>query len=430
MDKNNQNDFNSKLDSILLDIYRFDKTIVPTIITKVHDIIIESKKDNKEIPNFFAGEVIEQIIFNCAINGITTKTDFEDFCEKPIIKLILETLLQSHHCKVLDNYDVPYFCDIQMKYKQFVPSICKTKRKSLEYMSKKNPELFIGYIDDKKIANNLAEAKLELTKDAMILAIRTGKTKLIEKYIHMGIQLETEYLEVACSIGTKDVILLLLDNKIIPTKRCFENIVWSFKYDQVKVNEYVKLLINFGYVLTEENLYYAAGVGLYIDCYEMFDIKIKLDLINILNQKKIKHPYKLPDGVDIFEVECSKPKNLDKIRKMIKNGSIVTIECIEAACRIPNNMTTIHLLLSTNPNLKLTSKCLKNCIDASQKRNYCQLVHLVNSMYERDTKLEKKTSNIPTEKIENNIKNNDIVDDDIDDDVEQDYGELSDDDTL
>lgn len=177
----------------------------------------------------------------------------------------------------------------------------------------------------------------------------------------------------ACELKSLDIIVLLLDYKIKPTKKCFTALINSFPRSNCRdyiVSQLVDLLVKYGYEVDYSDVLYSTKKRIALNN----DILIKFNII--LDDKYIK----LCIDTDFFPyISYTEHSNLylemattrtcyHMVHRLMKYNIKPNIKCLQNACSISNNTRIVKLLLSCG--LVPDIICLE---------------HAVNSLYLRST---------------------------------------------
>ncbi len=163
------------------------------------------------------------------------------------------------------------------------------KNKIIEVKSKK---ILVSLVNNEKNKNNNLKNN---SKNTLVLLVNNGKLKItlsdykfwlfstnpykysnldIYEQMSMDKELYKDFLEFACEYLNYETIYDILNNKTIPTNKCFKNLfVNKYIHDNNKVNnakslpDTIDLLIKFGYILTDDDIIYATIKGVILnDC--------------------------------------------------------------------------------------------------------------------------------------------------------------------
>ncbi|ARF09159.1 SWIB/MDM2 domain protein [Catovirus CTV1] len=265
---------------------------------------------------------------------------------------------------------------------------------------------------------DLLNMKIECNENTFeeLLKKNSGKSLEIFKQLLLnGLKMSVRLLEIACSYCDKNIIHFILSNKILPTEKCFINILKSRSQDSLifgrnrkKTNnpnplktELIEVLVLYGFKLTYENLLLATQHHVYINNIEQFDIKFDEKFLEKCSEFSFYPNYNIKNlkpNVVCLENECLKMGNIKTITKIVESGITPTTKALQNACTFTKNNVVIKYLIDKGA--KVDIKCIKNCSD---KINNVTLSCIVN---EYEKQLNKSSDN----NINNPTKINDLED--------------------
>ena len=255
----------------------------------------------------------------------------------------------------------------------------------LETAAENNCEKFITRAIDKKA---------KLSQKCLYSAIANGNVALTKHILLTGPKLDEQSLVEACKAVNLELVKYILDNKIIPTNKCFNAVIGhkpkiaekvgiikagvdsdsdsDYNYGHRHRNRTIKkvgsgtnsniigLLKTFGYKITYDDLTNATKKRITIDNFDSLGIKLDTDFLEVCVGLGF-YPYKtdgiVPSAV-CLEKECEKSGNLTNIKKIIAQGVAPTVKCLQNASKIRSNVQTIRYLLDKGVQPDLT--CIKN----------------------------------------------------------------------
>lgn len=304
-----------------------------------------------------------------------------------------------------------------------------------------NKYLCSEYSDEYIISILLDDHNVNITRDITNNIAKYYTLNILKQIILCGGIMDHEVLENACmmktyhtNVGTSEKIKFILENKIIPTQKAFDNILNNskktteqnnFKYNRLKnscnnnaeSSKSIQLFIDYGYNLTYENLLDALKYNIIINNIENYNFVFDSKYLEICSQIGL-YPYKtnVKANLKCLEFECKKNGNLVSIRKMINDNKLIPNEaCLHAACSNKGNLQTIKFLVAKGG--KIDFKCLENIINV----NYNTNTNYILTEFKKNNPDFDKNNNVK-EIINNNVKNNnkndkkndsnDITDDD------------------
>lgn len=206
--------------------------------------------------------------------------------------------------------------------------------------------------------------KITLPQDCLYGIISSNNFELFKLALLSGCQLNNKALLNACKSNNISIIKFILENKIIPTKECFNAIfentdtkekVYRYRYrsnlsknnDNSNKSDIIDLLNVYGYKITYDDVVLATRNKVVINNFETLGIKMDDKFLEICSENSF-YPYQLnglkPSSV-CLQKECSKVGNIQVIKKLISSGITPDIECLRNACKHKNNLQTIKLLI-------------------------------------------------------------------------------------
>lgn len=172
--------------------------------------------------------------------------------------------------------------------------------------------------------------------DTHLLSCIKNKNKEIFDMLKSFCPLNIKHLELACEIFDVSIIGEILNQKIKPTKKCFDTVLNMSSGENGK--KLIETIIEAGYDLTKENLISLAEKDIWInDGFvqdEFFkDEKFKVTLEDLCNKKNIFHYGAKPSITGLMQL-IQKKEKLSVIRDYVKKYGIEpNLKCFEmAAC--------------------------------------------------------------------------------------------------
>jgi len=271
--------------------------------------------------------------------------------------------------------------------------------------------------------------KFKLTHECCYDVIMLNNLELFKlSIIITGCKFDTKLLEHACYYNSLDIIKYLLNNKLLPNKKCFQNLIignlekhqyftvptlTKEKYESLTIaqkrempmvydtiykyrdyfgrhhfkkmigsNDYrtqvvsdcIDLLIQYNYKLTQEDI---------INCIKTHVKISNLDHINIKSSSEILDAYityNFPISKKIIKnissninelINACQNSSLTIVRQLIKKGIIPTQECLRVACSRKTNLPMIRFLIEKH-NLIPDEKCIKEiiCLISNKQASY------------------------------------------------------------
>lgn len=214
--------------------------------------------------------------------------------------------------------------------------------------------------------------KLETNNDICVKIIKTFITKpnIIKEIYPIASNINTiqkkEIFNKSILTFDKNLIILMLEKKdIIPDIETVKKLIEKSYVrsegasNSHKVAQIIDLLCEYGLVITKEIVLTLLERGCYINNFEKHGMVVD----NIILSKCAElsyYPYKfdIVPNTDILKKECSKPDNLNTIKKLKEYGGIYTPECLEESCSISKNGKVIKYLVN-DCGVKITDQCLE-----------------------------------------------------------------------
>lgn len=147
-------------------------------------------------------------------------------------------------------------------------------------------------------------------------------------------------------------IRFILDNKIVPTLKTFNNILWNKYIDKAHIKTYlstiITLLCDYGYVLTYDDVKNALKCGVIIKNIDKYNIIFDSTYLLLCSEIGIIPPYKTNIKYDMnyLNAECNKQNNFHKIKQICKTTNLLPdSKCMLSACNIKLNIRTIKYLV-------------------------------------------------------------------------------------
>jgi len=230
---------------------------------------------------------------------------------------------------------------------------------------------------------NLIARKVKPKTDAIFQAITNGNEEIVEEMIKITeITHDEKLLSCACISNNVNLIKMFLDLKIIPTKKCYQDLFTNYdnmicekdkKAKIQSINICINILVNNGYVLDYNDVVFATQRGIKIDNIEKYNIEFKDDYMQICAQHNF-YPYESQNKLDTICLlqACSVSGNMANIKKILNHGVMPTTECLREACKIKSNLNAIKLLITKGAKVDII--CIKNMADALANRTICYVV--------------------------------------------------------
>jgi hypothetical protein len=196
------------------------------------------------------------------------------------------------------------------------------------------------------IIEKLIEEKINIPDICLKIAIGTNNMeyiKLLTSKCNMKID-ELEHLELACKYANTNIISLVLNNKITPTKACFNNLIYNIysKKKEGRCNESnienideFDLLTKAGYTMSQDDFENLISNCLYIEHYQSkFNLKMTDKIKELCNENGF-FPY---DNIEI---------NITGYNKLITKKSKKELSEVEKKHNITPNVDSLHQAIVT-----------------------------------------------------------------------------------
>lgn len=216
--------------------------------------------------------------------------------------------------------------------------------------------------------NKIINKKIKVTQKCLQLSIKNNNLQLAKLMLLAGTHLDENVLITACENANAQTVKYILDNKIIPTKKCFDATLKNGNGDydgndnaygyrrryrknsetsSQNASNIITLLIGYGYKMTYDDIYNATKNRIKIDKFDSLNIKLDQKFLELCVTLSF-YPYNM-DGITptsaCLEKECVKSGNITNIRKLLSQGVKPTVKCLQNASTIRNNLQVIRLLI-------------------------------------------------------------------------------------
>ena len=263
----------------------------------------------------------------------------------------------------------------------------------------------------------LLRSKIKITESITEKIAKHFSVIILKNIINKGGILTTQVLENACLslIDRYEKVKFILENKIEPTKKAFDNILFSkennFKDDKRKT---INLLTQYGYLLTYDELKLTLTKNITFDNIDKYNIKFDMSYLYICYEIGT-FPYgtkNLMPDLKCLAIECKKKGLLSNIKKLVNTYKLIPdSECMIGACMHSSNLQTIKYLISKGGKVDLN--CLKSLVILANNKTLTYIFE----EYEKNNKSIINVSNvvkdIKQERTETQIKKEDKNNDEI-----------------
>jgi hypothetical protein len=252
---------------------------------------------------------------------------------------------------------------------------CITLSKIFEHLLVANDEnidtlnkiIKLKYITKDHVTNFLLRNKnIIITEEIFINACQTCNIYVCNALFDHGIPINDNTFTAACSIGVAvysshtrnseistdhdnkhELIIKFLDSKCFPLKKHFDAIVKkNVNFNQLYINIFVKSLIDYGYVVTYDDILSTIEYKIILACIDISTIEFDDKFTDACCEYNC-HPYPNKETYTDAHLlsECKRSGNLSRIKQMLEKGAKPTSKCLNNAC-IRDNIHVIRLLIS------------------------------------------------------------------------------------
>ena len=274
--------------------------------------------------------------------------------------------------------NTPVICDILSSYENITVSA-----KHLELATEKNMEATVMNILTRRVAP---------TEKTIIFAIKNKNLNLVKTILNLGVQLDNSLLETACASREYEIIKLFLDLKLLPSTKCFENIIHAGRGEHEREEDYyyyskrkekatpaltqlIDLLVAYGYKIQYNDAVLATKYRIKINNLEIMDLKLDSKFLEVCAEHNFF--YDLPNiktTVKCLEKACLKQGNLSYIKDLTKKIKIKpNSKCLENACRHRSNIQAIKYLIDQGA--QPSFKCIEQVALAIGNRTLSLIIH-------------------------------------------------------
>lgn len=211
--------------------------------------------------------------------------------------------------------------------------------------------------------------KIPIYNDLLNIVVLNRNSERLKILVNYGYVLTNTHLEYACRIKSEKMIKIILDNKIKPTSKCINELLFDDNNlddtdENDTITEIINLLTSYGYVLTYDDVTNITKKKHKINNIKKYNIKFDDKFMTLCsNIHYFPYDYEEIDikfGISDLQYQCGRSYNSETIKKMIEEYQIVpdTI-CLENACKVKNNISVISYLIK-NCHVPPTMQCIKN----------------------------------------------------------------------
>ena len=213
---------------------------------------------------------------------------------------------------------------------------------------------------------NQINKKAHFSKDCFKQIILTDNVKIFDSLMRAGYyesDIDPENtLNIACNNHCIKILNHFFSNKILPTSSLFKQIFPTDQEDYSHTSQQsatIDLFIAYGYQLTTDDIILTIKHKTLINNFTN-TTAIPDNFIDICEQHNFLpfEEYNLKPTIKYLIYVCSQPSSLPLIKKIINTGVTPTLACLQSACSIKQNITTIKYLIKTH-NLKPDISCIQ-----------------------------------------------------------------------
>jgi len=260
----------------------------------------------------------------------------------------------------------------------------------------------------------------------------------IQYLLNYGLEQNDELLLFACKNHYFDAMKTMYENKFIPTNEHFkqiitEEIVYDDNYTVANlslfmfqsyintiaknihnINGAVETLIDYGYVLTFEDVIFATKQHIKLDIVDKIHMKLPIEFTNLCHKLNFNPQYigmeKAVYDSDYLKFLCLQSKtNTKEITRVLKSGVKPTRECFIIAAK--KNLTVIKLFIKHGFIVDLN--ILENCLNINRNKKTKLIFNTYKTNIENQNKANQE-ENI----MEDNQADNDDAQKNIEDDLD------------
>jgi len=329
----------------------------------------------------------------------------------------IDILLKKFHIEYVKNFFIEYEFELTESHKH--------------YIVKNVPDLVIKIPEEERLNLSFQYNSVELFK----LVCDEPNSETLEK---------------ACCYHAINIMKYILNKKIMPTRKCFEGIIQKIGGQLLDFNDMLDILVKFGYKLTYDDVMFATRYRYEIRNIDYYGIKFDEKFIelcyelnffpyqnqtNIIPKTKkclltlIKYGSKLEKIQELAkhitpDIECLEEsynrKEMGIANYLMYNYNLKpNVKCLENACSVYQNETTIHELLTKYhlvPTLSSIFKLIKTL------PQYHALNMLVNAYKKNENKtsdnVNNKETKMPTKNVSKIVNKKNILSDESSSDSE------------
>lgn len=294
------------------------------------------------------------------------------------------------------------------KYQNFIVELIANNCNVGDLITAINDENRCKYFFSNKYLYNIASVliknlNLELKTDHMIISIINNNLDMVEFLLKKKLSLTQKHLEIACKYSDDETIHFLLNYKLYPNQKCFNNILLNIKKNNEIYNEinnegnnernnernkygfhegiYIDdepklfLIMNYGYKITQKDFENLTKNKIYIKDYKNF--------INDKVKKICKMTYFFPyqeiqfeNDLDyIFNGNFNEKFSIKHIKNIIETfGCKLKLKHLKSALKYSNDYNILQFLI-VNCGVIPDEKCLCIAIENYNDIKFVKLIY-------------------------------------------------------
>ena len=372
------------------------------------------------------------------------------FVRYPYLFNIFKQLIEYNHQLPSD------LIDHAIRWRKNKIVIILTKYKNIQ-LTQKNLENSIKLCDMQIIRNILAR-KIVPDKNTVEKAIEYFTLSVEHLMSVSNAVFDIMTLKIACSSRAYNIIKLLLDMGIQPTKECFNNLFLqsyvrhgrfvvgskylSFRKKDTRddINKNILLLTNYGYEIDYDDILFATKRKIEIYNFKSLNIVLDNKFVDLCAETHF-HPYGINNAkpsIEAFEKICNHPR-INTIKTILKSNVGPNLKCLKNVCKTSKNSSIAKMIIDRG------IKPDVNCLNIVIKRSRNKMLWLIFDEYVKSLGIELDhdvindygdildndlNNNIIEDLDHNNNNNHDIIDNNDqngdDNDIIEDFDNMSD----
>ena len=238
-------------------------------------------------------------------------------------------------------------------------------------------------IDVEDILMEILNRKIIPTKKCLWWSLNECNIEMSSTLIRYGAVPDMCCLEIACKLKLKDMVEKILEFGVKPTKKCVKNLLTRGKVCKGVINvtdtiaETIDILVQHGYVVDYDDVCYGLSQRYYIN--DVSHVQFKPTFFDECVKYKY-FPYEdigyKPTTDHIISL-CSIPRSLFNIKKLCNMGVKPDKKCMQAACKNKHNFPIIKYLHETH-GIPIDTECLKEYTSCFGNKTLTYLVSNMN----------------------------------------------------